>query len=879
MNPLQQLHAAGQSVWLDFLRRTVVQGGTLAQLRDQDDLTGVTSNPSIFAKAIGGSTDYDGVIDEIADTSGVEALGLFYDLALVDIQLAADVLRPVYDASKARDGYVSFELEPRLARDTDGSVAAAKQLWARIDRPNVMIKVPGTDEGMPVITELIEAGINVNVTLLFSVDAYAEVAASYIAGIETRLANGEPIAGLASVASFFVSRVDSAIDAKLPEGSPLRGKAALANAKLAYARFREIFSGERWQRLVDAGAQVQRPLWASTSVKDPAYPDTMYVADLAGSDTVNTMPSTTMDAFRDHGVVDGNAVTADLDGARTTLASLADQGIDLRAVTDTLLTEGLASFEKDFNGLISTLDTKLNDVRSGLAKYADSLGTLQGAVDARLQSLEADGVLRRIWRKDHTVWKEDPTEISDRLGWLTVADMMHERVTDLEAFAKQAAADGLTTAVLLGMGGSSLAPEVFAKTFGQADGFLRVLVLDTTHPVTVQRVTDQLDLDHTLFVVASKSGTTTETLSHFAHFWSLKSNGSQFVAITDPGTPLEQLATEHSFRATFKNPDDIGGRYSALSYFGLVPAALAGVDLHALLDRAEEMECANDGCVATADAPAALLGAVMGEGALAGRDKLTLFLAPEIASFGNWVEQLIAESTGKEGKGIVPIVGEDVGPPEAYGNDRVFVAIGEVDGVDALAAAGHPVVRLRYDGAIQIGGEFFRWEMATAIAGHILGINAFDQPNVAEAKAATKEILASGPGSDVPSFDDLGALLGEVKAGDYVAIMAYLDRTEVTEDTLHRARMALRDRLHVATTLGFGPRFLHSTGQLHKGGPNTGVFVQVVDASRDADLEIPGEPFTFGTLIEAQALGDLRSLRAHDRRVARVTLDQLTGSV
>ncbi|HXJ64732.1 MAG TPA: glucose-6-phosphate isomerase, partial [Actinomycetota bacterium] len=442
---------------------------------------------------------------------------------------------------------------------------------------------------------------------------------------------------------------------------------------------------------------------------------------------------------------------------------------------------------------------------------------------------------------------------------------------------KQAAADGLTTAVLLGMGGSSLAPEVFAKTFGQADGHLRLIVLDTTHPVTVQRVTSELDLDHTLFVVASKSGTTTETLSHFAHFWSLKSNGSQFVAITDPGTPLEQLAAGHSFRATFKNPDDIGGRYSALSYFGLVPAALTGVDLHGLLDRAEEMECANDGCVATADAPAALLGAVMGEGALAGRDKLTLFLAPEIASFGNWVEQLIAESTGKEGKGIVPIVGEDIGAPDAYGQDRVFVSIGEVDGLDALAAAGHPVVRLRYDSPLQIGGEFFRWEMATAIAGHILGINAFDQPNVAEAKAATKEILASGPG-DGAGFDDLGALVGEAKAGDYVAIMAYLDRTDVTEETLHRARMALRDRLHVATTLGFGPRFLHSTGQLHKGGPNSGVFVQVVDPSRDADLEIPGEPYTFGTLIDAQSLGDLRSLRAHDRRVARVTLEQLVSA-
>src|SRR4051794_924803 len=384
MNPLQELHDAGQSVWLDFLRRSMVQGGTLEQLRDDDSLSGVTSNPSIFAKAIGGSTDYDGVIDEIADTSTVDALGLFYNLALVDIQHAADVLRPVYDAANGRDGLVSFELEPRLSHDTDGSVAAAKQLWARIDRPNVMIKVPGTAEGMPVITELIEAGVNVNVTLLFSVDQYAEVAASYLAGLESRLDNGGALDHVASVASFFVSRVDTAVDAKLPEGSPLRGKAAIANAKLAYRRFREIFAGERWQRLADAGAQLQRPLWASTSVKDPAYPDTMYVEELAGSDTVNTMPSATMDAFRDHGVVRPTAVTEGVDEAAGLAGALAAQGIDLREVTDTLLVEGLASFEKDFDKLIETLDAKLNEVRAGLAKYVDSLGSLEGAVRARL---------------------------------------------------------------------------------------------------------------------------------------------------------------------------------------------------------------------------------------------------------------------------------------------------------------------------------------------------------------------------------------------------------------------------------------------------------------------------------------------------------------
>ena len=488
--------------------------------------------------------------------------------------------------------------------------------------------------------------------------------------------------------------------------------------------------------------------------------------------------------------------------------------------------------------------------------------------------MDRDRIVERIWRKDHTVWKDDPTEITDRLGWLTVSDLMHERIGELEGFAEQSAADGFETAILLGMGGSSLAPEVFGRTFGFADGALELIVLDTTHPATIDRLAGELELDRTLFIVASKSGGTTETLSHFAFFWDRTPNGAQFVAITDPGTPLERLAREHGFRAVFLNPADIGGRYSALSYFGLVPAALIGAPLHEVLDGAEEMQAASERMLPAAQIPGATLGAMMGESAKAGRDKLTFALPEEIASFGSWVEQLIAESTGKENVGVVPVVGEPIGPPDSYGRDRVFVAIGEHEGLDELEHVGHPVARLRYDGREQIGGEFFRWEMATAIAGHVLGINPFDQPNVQEAKDATKAILASGSVED-PGFDDLGVLLKQVNEGDYVAILAYLDRTSETEDAIERVRLAIRDRYRVATTTGFGPRFLHSTGQLHKGGPNNGVFIQVVDAGRSVDLPIPGQPFTFGTLIDAQALGDLRSLRGRGRRVARVTLDQL----
>ncbi|MGH2717615.1 MAG: bifunctional transaldolase/phosoglucose isomerase, partial [Actinomycetota bacterium] len=865
------------------LRRIEGQVRGLQRLIDEDSLAGVTSNPSIFSKAIGGSTDYDSRIKELAEAGDPAPIDVFYDVALEDIGKAADLFRPAYDASGGRDGFVSFELEPKLAHDTDGSIAKARELFATLGRPNVLIKVPGTAEGVPAIEELTASGVNVNVTLLFSVARYEEVALAYVRGLERRLKAGEPIDRLASVASFFVSRVDTAVDGQLPDSSPLRGKIAVANAKLAYRRFREIFSGPRWEPLAAAGAGVQRPLWASTGTKNHAYSDVLYVEELVGADTVNTMPQATMDAFREHGQVRPGAVEEAVDQAQSMVTSLAGLGIDLAAITAKLEVDGIDAFTKDLRTLLGAIAEKIEHVREGRGRWTASLGDLVEPVERRLAAMAEGNVVSRMWRRDYTVWKPDPTEIENRLGWLSVPALMAERVTDLQAFAKQAVADGFTQAVHMGMGGSSLAPEVLRRTFGVAQGAIDLQVLDSTHPATIAAVEASLDLDHTLFIVASKSGGTLETMSHFHYFYDKVRSGDHFVAITDPGTSLEALAKERGFRATFINPDDIGGRYSALSLFGLVPAALIGADLSALLDAGEDMAHACDGCVPCGENPGAWLGAVMGEAALAGRDKFTVALAPGFETYGDWIEQLIAESTGKEGKGIVPVTGEDLADPGSYGSDRLFVALGDVGGdvgdaqLDALAGAGHPVVRIPIRQPADLGAEFFRAEFATAIAGSILGINAFDQPNVAEAKHATAEILEAGPVPD-PGSDDLGALLAQVKPGDYIAIQAYLDRSPEAEEMLHRARLALRDRYQVATTVGFGPRFLHSTGQLHKGGPNTGVFIQIVDRDRSVDLPIPGAAYTFGTLIDAQSLGDLRSLRGRDRRVARITLDQLTAA-
>jgi hypothetical protein len=462
------------------------------------------------------------------------------------------------------------------------------------------------------------------------------------------------------------------------------------------------------------------------------------------------------------------------------------------------------------------------------------------------------------------VWRDDPAEIANRLGWL---DVMRELdLDDLRGFAWGCAGDGLRTAVLCGMGGSSLAPEVFRETFGVATGALDLIVLDSTHPGQILAVQEAIDARSSLFVIASKSGTTTETLSHFEHFWSQTPDGSHFVAITDPGTPLEELARKHGFRRTFRANPNIGGRYSALSHFGMVNAALVGADLDALVRDAEAMA---EACRAIGgDNPGAQLGAALGEGHGAGRDKLTLVLPAGLRAFGYWVEQLIAESTGKEGKGILPVEGEDVGSPDVYGEDRLFVSVGRA--LEDLRAAGHPVVQLDEAG---LGGEMFRWEFATAVAGMVIGIQPFDQPDVQSAKDATKRILESGDIPD-PERGDLRELLASARPGEYLAIQAYVPRNGDTQRALHGVRMRLRDRLKLATTVGFGPRFLHSTGQLHKGGPNTGLFVQVVDDPTE-DVEIPGKPYTFGTLIRAQAAGDLLALRERDRRVVRVSMGQL----
>jgi transaldolase / glucose-6-phosphate isomerase len=924
-NQLQQLLEAGQSVWLDNLRRSMFASGELQRLIDQG-LRGMTSNPTIFEKAIGTGDDYD---EQLRTLIGEEtdADVLFWDLAIADIQQACDAFRPIYDSSGGNDGFVSLEVSPLLARDTTGTVANAKQLWARVDRPNLMVKIPGTNEGVPAIEECIYAGLNINVTLIFSVEMYEKTANAYIAGLKRRLGEGKPVDRIRSVNSVFVSRIDSAVDrllqAKITKGETklqsLLGKAGVANLKLTYQKFKELFEGADFAGVLQAGGAVQRPLWASTSVKNPAYPDLMYVESVVGPHTVNTMPPNTLDALLDHGKVTPDTVESGLAEARDVMRALQDAKISLYDVTYDLQVEGVSLFSDSFAALIGAIVYKQKQLADGTERVA-----ISSAPAASLDQLVKIDFLKKLWAKDPSPWATDPEAvdiIKHALGWLDIPQHLMEHVPDLETFAKEIARE-FDHVVVLGMGGSSLAPDIMSDILGDISGgpatdadWPELHVLDSTDPTQIAELDEKLALDRSLFIVSSKSGSTTEPNAFFAYYYEkvaklvgTSNAGRQFIAITDPGTHMVEVAKGHNFRRIFENDPNIGGRYSALSFFGMVPAALAGYSVRLILDRALGAMHANDKMVDPRVATGVRFGAAIGGLALAGRDKLTIVTHPDVSAYGAWAEQLIAESTGKHGKGIVPIEGEALGTPRDYGNDRVFVYVGAnlpdpkpgvKEALQALQDAGHPVIRLAMNDEYDLGEQFYLWEIATAAAGSILGIDAFDQPNVQESKDNTKALLAQyeAKGSiDEPAVDvegsafditylsgtkdfagahrDVGALAAVFKQlvpGDYVAICAYIARDAKHIETLDKLRLMIRNASDVATTVGFGPRFLHSTGQLHKGGPNTAVMLQIV-GDDPADPPIPGMNVGFRTLLAAQALGDWQSLDSRKRRGLRVHL-------
>jgi transaldolase/glucose-6-phosphate isomerase len=932
-NPLRELQKYGQSIWLDYIRRHLITSGELQRLVVEDGLRGLTSNPTIFEKAVAGSTDYDELLGTVQGKGEQDANALYEQIATGDVGEAADVLRTVYRQTEGRDGLVSLEVSPHLAHDTRRTVAEAHRLWKAVGRDNVMIKVPGTREGIPAIRQLIAEGINVNVTLLFARETYAEVAEAYIAGLDARTARGGEVSRIASVASFFVSRIDTAVDqliearlrAANAEGgadqSPLRwllGKVAIANAKLAYQMFKEIFRGPRWEALAKNGAHVQRLLWASTSTKNPRYRDVRYVEELIGAGTINTMPPVTMDAFRDHGQP-RPSLEEGVDEAREVMATLDQVGISMRAVTDQLVNEGVRLFADSLDQLLVAIEKKR---QSDSTRVRDRMTFhLAKGLTARLTDTldewRRDGKVPRLWARDASLWTRQGE--SRWLDWLALTEDQRAQTALFQSVAAEFHGGAFAHAVLLGMGGSSLAPEVLARTFGRQDGYPELLVLDSTDPGQIAAVEARIDLRKTLFIVASKSGTTLEPELLKDYFYGRVAQtlgtaeaAGRFAAITDPDSKLDQAAVVNRFRRIFHGVPGIGGRYSALSNFALVPAAIMGLNVARLLDRAEEMVHACASCVPPAENPGVRLGLVLGVLARHGRDKITLVASPNIADLGAWIEQLLAESTGKDGKGLIPVDRETLGPPEVYGPDRLFVYLRLAQGadaaqdaaLDALQQAGQPVVRIAVADPYDLGQEFFRWEMATAVACSVLGVNAFDQPDVEASKVEARKLtaayeqtgalpaeseilqradlklfsdgknatfLAQASGADHTLHGYLKAHLGRLQKGDYFALLAYVERSAKHEAQLQAIRHTIRDARHVATSLGFGPRFLHSTGQAYKGGPNTGVFL-VLTCDDAHDLPVPGRTFSFGTVKAAQARGDFEVLAQRERRVLRVHL-------
>jgi transaldolase/glucose-6-phosphate isomerase len=883
MNPIEKLISLGQSLWYDNIQRKLLENGELKAMIQRGDIRGVTSNPTIFNNAIAKTNDYDSALVPLA-WAGWDAEKIFWQLAIEDIKGACDAFMPLYKETNGADGYVSLEVSPYLANDTEGTAAQALQLWERVAKPNLMVKIPATKAGIPAIRTAIAAGVNINVTLIFSLARYLEVMDAYLSGLEDRLRAGGDIEAIHSVASFFVSRVDTKIDPRLPKGSDLAGKAAIANAKLAYEEFRKVFGGPRFAKIQLAKANLQRPLWASTGTKNPAYSDTIYVDNLIGSATVNTVPPATLDAFRDHGVA-AQTITEGLDEARAALSQLAAAGISMDVVTQELEDEGVKSFAEAFTQLLATIDERRKTA-------ASSLGPLAGSVSKYLSQLEADSVPARLWRHDPTLWTTDPagrTEVMIRLGWLDSPDKARALIPTYQSFANGVHKAGIDRVLVLGMGGSSLTAEVLSSLLAAAkiDAPLSLAILDSTDPAQVQQAAQNYPPDKSLYIVASKSGGTAEVMAAFHLFWDLsKGDGSRFIAITDPNTSLETLARERGFLRIFSSDESVGGRFAALTDFGMVPAALLGMELSRLLDRADWMKRQCDEHVLAARNPGMALGAVLAASALESRDKLTVLADAPLSALAGWIEQVVAESSGKHGKGILPVALEPIGSPEVYGQDRLFVYLrqnGELDkNIAELKGAGFPVIEYPITNPYDAGAEFFRWEIAISTACHILGINAFDQPDVQDSKLRTNVRIADFQKTgklaeaDLVSGSDakpaLEKFLAQAKAGDYVAINAYLPRNAKMIEALQLMRVAIRAKTHCAVTAGFGPRFQHSTGQFHKGGPNTGLFIQIV-ADAETDLQIPTQGLSFGTLIRAQALGDYEALIAAGRKVLRVKLD------
>ncbi len=887
---------------------------------ERDGVAGVSFDLELFADLLSCGAEYAEELDALLG-QGLDAAAIIDELLRRDVESAAGVLTPVYERSDGRGGWLALDVpgyvEPSI--DAVGSWFAHQVE----DAPNVMLKLPANATGLSLGESMLARGYGVCFTHVLSPAQVLNALNSLARGLRLARTAGHDLGRIPGLMSMPLLRVDVAVNEALrdlarrePDAGDLAesliGRASIAVAKIAWGTVREAMAAPRWADLVAAGARRPRLAWHATRTSDPRRRPNELVEELIGPDTVTQMSPSVLAAFREHGVVSPR-LARHLDEAGEIVDDLATAGVELEELAAGLQAAAVKQERQRVAALCNLLEARRESGGGAPFQAARmSLAALAEPVSTRVEGM-SDSFVERLWAADPTLWATDPetqAAVRNRLGWLFLPESMREEALPIVGLGPTVGKD--TSVVLLGMGGSSLGAEACRIAY-EIDSFT---VLDTTVPRGVAAVAAGRDLESSVFVVGSKSGSTIETACLADYFHDRVAGGSElpgerFIAITDPGTPLHEQARNLGYARVWLNPPDVGGRFSVLSYFGLVPMALMGIDVPALLGRAARFAalCAPE--VKNETNPALLLGATLAEAAAGGLDKITFLTRPRLSAFADWAEQLIAESLGKQGGGPVPVSGEPHGSPGDYGADRLFVhmrfASDDLDAEPAsllehLCAAGHPMIEITLADPHDLGAEFLRWELAVAVAGALMGINPFDEPNVSQAKERTGELLAhfesEGALPDpVPLYEDellalygsaefapdlansadwslqewLERYLAEVRVPDYVGLQAFLAPDLDTWHALQGLRALLRDRLGVATTMGWGPRFLHSTGQLHKGGPDTGVFVQLT-ADDTGDLPIPGRSYSFGVLVRAQALGDLTALQDRGRPVLRVHL-------
>ncbi|MDW8300014.1 MAG: bifunctional transaldolase/phosoglucose isomerase [Anaerolineae bacterium] len=918
-------------LWFHDLSRALLA----AQPLDALPVSSFTTHLVRLERAIGEGNAYDAALEQ---STPDDAHSCFQALLAEDARCAADALRPRFVPEWA-SGVVSVDLSPLRAETPAQRLEAARQLFQAIGRPNVLIKLPAQPSLLTIIEQLLYEGVNVHFTHVYSAATYEAAAECYLRALERRALEKLPLNGVISVVSFHVSSLDAVVDrqlqnniraaqtrgelARVSANAELLGKIGVANANNVYRRSRDVYNSERFARLRAQGALPQRLLWTDIAPISPLQTPTHYLDCLNHTEALLLIEPTMLDKLADY-EQDAMPRTAALREAPDILARLAAVGIDLDLVARQLVSDADEMYGEAFAKLIARVDGKRKLLSSGfMRRQTLVLGQYQKPVETELQRLRSQKSITRTWACDASLWTDSPTvaaQIQARLGWLRLpTDGRIDREVLCAARAESQRA-GWQHIVMLGMGGANITAETLYGIFGQQAGFPALITLDSTDPTAIRDVESQIDFARTCFIVASKSGSTLETLAMLYYFYQrcveqgLKA-GDHFIAITDPETRLAEEAQRLGFRAVYYNPTDMAGRYAALSYFGMLPAAMLGLDFEKVLDRAAEMALACGANVMGNNHPGLWLGTVMGVLARRGLDKLTLITSPEIAAFGAWAEQLIAESSGKEDKGVIPISGGTVGLPHDYSDDRLIVYLRLENGaqnpdqaVQMLQEAGHPVVTLNLRDVYDIGAEFFRWQFAAATLGMVLGINPFDEPAVEESKHNTQRLLDtyvaqgalphSAPAyteDGVSLFADdvtaallhqlrvqqafettplsgmLAAFLRLARSGDYIGFLAYLPPRAEYIAQLEKFRRQLRHVLQRAVTLGFGPRYLHSTGQLHKAGCDKGVFIQLT-VDDPEPLPIPNMPYSFSILKQAQAEGDYEALQSRGRRIIRLHL-------